>query len=611
MSGVRLAGFTFIVLAGDPPEFLGLAALPPARETYSLLERAVRLYLEPAVTPRLVDDLQGSLESPHPGLHLVYVMGHAWPTPGGLQVAVIEGGLSQVIAADEFCRRLALIADASDLVLVFDTCHAARFRVALENLISPRCSVFVSAPDEAAIAFPFDRTTRFALTLSGRIAQQTARDELDLIRTFGEVADDLRGDGVVPGQTVDYDLHGPRLILTRGQTDSLGRPQRTRTVSLVRNALLVLGALGALGLAWIGIQYSQHMFIEVNLGDLERIANEIVVTASQEIPSSNMSRMIATLPTQGGRVRFWLPVGDVIVRVEARYKDNAPRALGFHLTLTPGLDPGRKFTALALPSVELIKAHPGMAFVPQTRWLSDEPRIPRINPSFWIDIAPPTVKEYLPLARALHNSGKVNLDEILLLGAEAQRESTEAVGLGQLLQLSRDLADVFAVIDATNLPYPTGRGDIVVGALPHPCDTCPAPMTYTEAVNYCRLKGKRVPSNFEWELATRGVDGRIFPWGDRFDSARAYAPGLPQKDEPAPKLQPVNRYAHERSPFGLIDTVGNAGDWVEDKLTGFERSFMGATYRYNPEDATTFRLTPITLGEIGVLKEITVRCAAN
>lgn len=72
----------------------------------------------------------------------------------------------------------------------------------------------------------------------------------------------------------------------------------------------------------------------------------------------------------------------------------------------------------------------------------------------------------------------------------------------------------------------------------------------------------------------------------------------------------MDAYKEQLSPFGLIDTVGNAGDWVVNDIGSYERVYMGATYRYNPEDATAFRLLPVTDSDY-LIREITVRCVAT
>ncbi len=43
-------------------------------------------------------------------------------------------------------------------------------------------------------------------------------------------------------------------------------------------------------------------------------------------------------------------------------------------------------------------------------------------------------------------------------------------------------------------------------------------ITMEEAAEYARWRGKRLPTMFEWQAATRGSEGRRYPWGDELDA---------------------------------------------------------------------------------------------
>jgi hypothetical protein len=218
------------------------------------------------------------------------------------------------------------------------------------------------------------------------------------------------------------------------------------------------------------------------------------------------------------------------------------------------------------------------------------------------------VGEYLRVAARLLDQGLLARENSLVLTARQRSAAIDATGLGQLRSLGRNLGDIFGVIAQGTSTHVAAPGDIAVGLASLPCDACPAPMTRREAEVYCESRGMRLPTALEWELAVRGVDGRVYPWGDRFDASRANVPGLPEKGQTA-ALQPVDAYRQHRSPFGLFDTVGNAGDWVKNDVSSYERVYMGATYRFNPEDSTAFRMLPVTDSDY-LVHEITTRCVS-
>lgn len=90
-------------------------------------------------------------------------------------------------------------------------------------------------------------------------------------------------------------------------------------------------------------------------------------------------------------------------------------------------------------------------------------------------------------------------------------------------------------------------------------------LSWYECVAYCQWLSvetgqiSRLPTEAEWEKGARGVDGRIYPWGNEFDPDNLNGRG-PRNSQVCAST-PVGIYGKGVSPFGLFDCVGNVWEW--------------------------------------------------
>ena len=111
-------------------------------------------------------------------------------------------------------------------------------------------------------------------------------------------------------------------------------------------------------------------------------------------------------------------------------------------------------------------------------------------------------------------------------------------------------------------------------------------VSWDDAMAFCawvsQVTGRKVtlPTEAQWEKAARGIDERVYPWGNKAPNAK-----LANHNNNVNDTTAVGKYSPAGdSPYGLADMAGNVWEWTADWYDG---NYYASSPASNPQGPTT------------------------
>ena len=196
---------------------------------------------------------------------------------------------------------------------------------------------------------------------------------------------------------------------------------------------------------------------------------------------------------------------------------------------------------------------------------------------FSIDVTAVTNRDYAAFVEDtgyLTEAETFGYSAVFHLAVEARREDLTGVPPGTPWWLG---------IRGANWRHPRGRFSTLEGIEDHPV----VHVSWNDAQAYCAWSGRRLPTEAEWEFASRGaLESTRYPWGDelhdedggwRCNIWQGTFPTVNTREDGWLTTAPVRTF--KPNGFGLWQTVGNVWEWCSD---WFDADYYAASPEFGP-----------------------------
>lgn len=214
----------------------------------------------------------------------------------------------------------------------------------------------------------------------------------------------------------------------------------------------------------------------------------------------------------------------------------------------------------------------GVFLMGSDRFYPEESPIRRVKVDpFWIDETPVTNRDF---ARFVESTGYCTLAEMAPCPKDYPDMLPEMARAGSLLFQRTatpvnldDYSQWWEFSFGTDWRHPHGPASDLEALWDHPV----VHIAFDDAQAYARWAGKSLPTEAEWEFASRGgLDGADYAWGDELAPGGVcqanYWQGLfpfsNLLEDGYERTSPVRSYAPNG--YGLYDMIGNVWEWTAD-----------------------------------------------